>query len=805
MVGRTGSGKSTLVKVLTREVEPPRGTVRLGGVDVLDLDLAALRRRLAVVPQRTEILTGTLAENVALFDPELVEAAGKAVAELGLDAWVAELPEGLSTRLGEGGVVLSAGQEQLVAFARILVRDPAVVVLDEATARMDPLTESRVQRATERLLLGRIGIVIAHRLTSVRRCEEVVVMADGQVLEAGPLRTSRRFAELMAAGELTPRPAAAAATAEDRAPAAGPAARVAGGSAGPQPTGPAPRPARQDDAATHTMREIARLAVNDPKYGAFPIGLWTVNTVIGLEGSLLAALWANLVDGTGSPLPLALLIAVALAAGIPIIYLTSLWFPRWWVLQQLRIGLRLVHGQTGPSRVGSYSPAAVVAQAGDTERVVMLADNTADIAIATGTLVAMTAISRSPVPGLFFLATMVGSAASALAFGPTLKRAAARTVAARAAFATSLVSALSASRTVKLASATDQVLTHLARLDAVRTQRQHREVATQVWARAVPGLAGGLLPIAVWGLYLSGALSAATTLVAVSALGAAGWFGWTAASLVSQLPSARVWTQRTVAMTGTPHFSAALEGVDLVAGTAPAPPAAVREPLRELSLRGFGAVHEDGTVGIDGVDLEVTSGQLVLVVGPVGSGKSSFLRALAGIVPHTGTLAWNGRPVTEPDVFLRPGQVGYVGQLPRVLSGTVAENVALGQDLEVAAAVRMAQLERDLAGPGGGLGLLIGHKGTRLSGGQLQRLALARALAARPELLVADDVSSALDVATELDLWRVLREAGTTVIGSTSKRAALTRADQVLVLDGGRVVAHGPWAVLEREHAPLAG
>ena len=125
-------------------------------------------------------------------------SAGRALDELGLGDWVADLPDGLETRLGDGGYVLSAGQEQLVAFARILVRDPHVVILDEATARLDPVTEARVQRATERLLRDRIGIVIAHRLSSVRHCDEVVMLADGQVVEAGPLRDSERFAELLA-------------------------------------------------------------------------------------------------------------------------------------------------------------------------------------------------------------------------------------------------------------------------------------------------------------------------------------------------------------------------------------------------------------------------------------------------------------------------------------------------------------------------------------------------------------------------------------------------------------------------------
>jgi ATP-binding cassette subfamily B protein len=318
-------------------------------------------------------------------------------------------------------------------------------------------------------------------------------------------------------------------------------------------------------------------------------------------------------------------------------------------------------------------------------------------------------------------------------------------------------------------------------------------------------MVGGLLPVVVWALYLSGGLASGATLVAVSTLGAARWFAWTTASLVSQLPSARVWTRRTVAMSGVGPYSASVSGVDMSAGTAPAPVAAPRHPLRRLDLAGFCAVHEDGTVGVRDVDLTVERGQLVLVVGPVGSGKSSLLRALAGIVHHTGALRWNGQPVTEPELFLRPNQVGYVAQLPRVLSGTVADNIRLGHEVDAASAVSTAQLEHDLAAAGGGLGLLIGHKGTRLSGGQLQRLALARALAPRTELLIADDVSSALDVTTELELWRALREHRVTVVGSTSKRAALAQADHVVVLLAGEAVAQGTWSELADRWGHLAG
>jgi ABC-type multidrug transport system fused ATPase/permease subunit len=564
-------------------------------------------------------------------------------------------------------------------------------------------------------------------------------------------------------------------------------------------------PPLPDPAPARTLREIFRLVTNDPRYGLGAVAIFAVMAVLGLDGSILPWLWADLVDGTGETFWPAAGIIAGLLVTAPMPYFTGKWFPEWWVRQMLRISLRLVHGQTGPRRVSAHTPAEVVAQGGDTERVVVLADNIVDQLAAAVVLVAMTLVSGSVVPALFFLGTMAVSGAAATLFGPRLAVAARRTVAARAAFATALVSSLSAARTVKLAGATRPVLAHLARLDSVRSDRQRREISVQVWARSTPALTSGLLPVGAWALLLAGELSAGATLVAVSTLGAARWFAWTTASLISQLPSARVWTRRTVAMSGIGAYSAPVAGVDLSAGTAPAPVTAPRHPLRRLELDRFSAVHEDGTMGVRDVDLAVERGQLVLVVGPVGAGKSSLLRALAGIVHHTGALRWNDQPVTEPELFLRPNQIGYVGQLPRVLSGTVADNIRLGHEVDAVSAVSTAQLDHDLAAAGGGLGLLIGHKGTRLSGGQLQRLALARALAPRTELLIADDVSSALDVTTELELWRALRDHGVTVVGSTSKRAALAQADLVLVLLGGAAVARGSWAELADRWGHLAG
>jgi ABC-type multidrug transport system fused ATPase/permease subunit len=204
------------------------------------------------------------------------------------------------------------------------------------------------------------------------------------------------------------------------------------------------------------------------------------------------------------------------------------------------------------------------------------------------------------------------------------------------------------------------------------------------------------------------------------------------------------------------------------------------------------------------VDLTVRRGELVLVVGSVGSGKSSLLGALSGLVDVGGRLTWNGADVTDPETFLRPPRVAHVAQVPHVVSGTVADNVRLDHDRPVDGPVRAAGLDRDVA-EAGGTGTVVGHRGLRLSGGQVQRLGLARSLATGSDLLLVDDVSSALDAVTEAEVWSGLRAAGTTVLGTTSRAATLAVADRVVVLDAGRVAAVGRWHDLAPRWSHLAG
>jgi ABC-type transport system involved in cytochrome bd biosynthesis fused ATPase/permease subunit len=297
----------------------------------------------------------------------------------------------------------------------------------------------------------------------------------------------------------------------------------------------------------------------------------------------------------------------------------------------------------------------------------------------------------------------------------------------------------------------------------------------------------------------------ATALLVAGALNGFDWFGRVAGSVITEAPGTRSWMHATGRLAGGGDLMRVPAGVDLVHGAAPAPAPAVREPLETIELAGLTAVHEDGTIGARDVDLTVRSRELVLLLGQVGSGKSSLLSALAGLVSSTGEIRWNGQPVTDPQTFLRPGRVAHVAQVPRVLSGTFRGNIALDHpDREVLPAVEAARLGRDVA-DAGGPDAHVGHRGVRLSCGQVQRLDLARALACDADLLLADDVSSALDATTEVELWTALRGRGATVVGATSKAAALAQADRVVVLHEGRVADSGPWTTLAPRWGHLAG
>lgn len=188
VLGRTGSGKTTLARLLARLYDPQRGSVRLGGVDLVEVPLEQLRQRVAYVSQEVQIIDGSLRSNLMLFaegGDEVSDAAQVAALHaLGLDDWLATRPGGLDSRLGTGHGI-SAGEEQLVALARVFLRQPGLVILDEPSARLDPVTERRLETTMDRLLEGRTAVIIAHRVETLERATHVLVLDDGAAAEFG--------------------------------------------------------------------------------------------------------------------------------------------------------------------------------------------------------------------------------------------------------------------------------------------------------------------------------------------------------------------------------------------------------------------------------------------------------------------------------------------------------------------------------------------------------------------------------------------------------------------------------------------
>jgi ABC-type multidrug transport system fused ATPase/permease subunit len=206
LLGRTGSGKTTLARLLTRLYDPEAGAVRLGGIDTRAADIHSLRRSVGMVTQDVQLFAASVRDNLTFFDADISDAQiDRALDTLGLTGWIASMPHGLDTMLEAGGGGLSAGEAQLLAFTRIFLEDSGLVVLDEASSRLDPATEQLIETAVDRLLAERTGVIIAHRLDTVNRADDIVILEEGRVIEFGARADlaadpGSRFSGLLATG-----------------------------------------------------------------------------------------------------------------------------------------------------------------------------------------------------------------------------------------------------------------------------------------------------------------------------------------------------------------------------------------------------------------------------------------------------------------------------------------------------------------------------------------------------------------------------------------------------------------------------
>jgi ATP-binding cassette subfamily C protein CydCD len=806
IVGPSGAGKSTLLNALLGFVPPTEGRIRVGGVDLADLDLEQWRSRIAWVPQHPHLYAWTIAENVRLARPDADDAAvRRALADAGALEFVDALPAGDRTVLGEDGAGLSAGQRQRLALARAFLADRPVLLLDEPTAALDGETEAEVVAAVRRLAAGRTVLLVVHRPALLAVADRVVRLAeaDRQVRPAEAVTHGR--VEVVPQRAFTPREETALVTAQEVPVATSQEKLFALSSERETPLEAAP------------VGVLARVrAMAGARRGRLAFALLLGSLALGSAVGLMATSGWLISRASQQPPVLYLMVAVTATRAFGIGRAVFRYAER---LVSHDAVLRML----ADTRVAVYRRLERLAPAGlrTTRRGDLLTRLVADVdalqdywlrwllpvgaaAVVSAGSVAFTAWLLPEAGAVLAVGLLAAGVGVPLVTGVVARRAERLLAPARGVLATRTADLLTGTAELTVAGALPVRTAEVRAADAVLTRIASRTATATALGDGLTALVSGLTVAAaalvgaqaVVDGRLGGVTMAVVVLTPLAAFEA-----------VLGLPLAVQYRQR---------VSRSAERVYEVLDS----PEPVREPERPrqaptspfpLVVKGLAARYTgQDRDALAGVDLTLERGRRIAVVGPSGSGKTTLAQVLLRFLDADAgsyTLAGVDAYALDGDDVRR--SIGLCAQDAHLFDSSVRENLLLARkdasERELRDALARARLLEWADSLPDGLDTLVGEHGARLSGGQRQRLALARALLADFPVLVLDEPAEHLDLATADALTTDLLVAteGRTTLLITHRLAGLEAVDEVVVLDEGRVVQRGAYAELAAAEGPL--
>jgi ATP-binding cassette subfamily C protein CydCD len=836
LVGPSGGGKSTIAQLLLRFVEPSAGEITVGGAPLPQISADSWRQQLAWLPQLPYLFNVSAADNIGLgCAAALPEQVMRAAQQAGAHDFIQALPDGYDTVIGERGARLSGGQAQRIALARAFLVDAPLVILDEATAHLDPETEAEIEASIERLLLGRTALVIAHRLQTVRRADLILVLDGGRIVEAGAHQALSKipggvYARLLAAhGESGTDPECAASH-PDAHPAAEPAPGALAHPA-PLPSSEAPPPGTAD-----TMPHASRITFHVSR-STFPVLRFLL--------SFLAPFWPRILLSV-------LLGFAAIACGIGLMG-ASAWIiasaalgPSIAELQVAIVGVRFFGIARGFARYGErlashdvtfrvlarlqvwfyaaiepLAPARlarqrsgdllsrVVGDIGALENFYLRAVAPAIVAVLTALLAAfLVGRTDSRLAAVLLLFLALGGVAAPL-LARTLGRQPGRRLAViRGDLNAALVDGIQGMADLLAFGGAGAQLARVQALSLDLSSLQRRMTAigglnsaliSLCTALAALSLLAGATPLVVGGA-VSGVSLAVLVMITLAIFEAVVPLPAAAQHLESSLEAGR----RLLSLAEAPTDRVKVRPDEQFASGDAEPGDQTASAIPSVSFENVWFRYaEDEPWVLRDVSFTLPAGEHVAIVGPSGAGKTTLVNLLLRFWDvGDGCIRLSDCALRDlaPEEVRR--NLGVVTQNTHLFSGTIRDNLLLARPganpADLDAAVARAQLTDFIRSLPDGYDTWVGEYGLRLSGGERQRLAIARSLLKDAPVLILDEPTANLDPVTGravLDSIRALM-AGRSVLSITHSLAGLEDADQVLVMRHGALVERGRHAEL---------